>query len=65
MLGPLGHVASYLAYVARRHDREAADAEAAAELSWAPGVGGVEVQWLGAAGFALRAEGTTVLSTPT
>jgi len=64
VLGPLGHVASYLAYAARRGPRERADADAAAELAWTAGVGGVEVQWLGAAGFALRAEGTTLLVDP-
>ena len=64
MLGPVGHVASLMAFAARRGRREADDTQAAAELAWTAGVGGVEVRWLGAAGFALRAEGTTLLIDP-
>jgi L-ascorbate metabolism protein UlaG (beta-lactamase superfamily) len=64
VLGPVGHVASLMAFAARRGRREADDAQAAAELAWTAGVGGVEVRWLGAAGFALRAEGTTLLIDP-
>jgi L-ascorbate metabolism protein UlaG (beta-lactamase superfamily) len=65
VFGPVGHVASYLAYLARRGARRTADDDAAAEHAWAaPAIGGVTLRWLGTAGVALSAEGTTILIDP-
>jgi L-ascorbate metabolism protein UlaG (beta-lactamase superfamily) len=66
VLGPLGHIASYVAYRARRGARHQADHDAAAEHAWSgpTAIGGVTVRWLGTAGFALAAEGTTILIDP-
>jgi L-ascorbate metabolism protein UlaG (beta-lactamase superfamily) len=66
VLGPVGHLASYVAYRARRGARNDADRDAATELGAGREmtVGGVTVRWLGTAGFALAAEGTTILLDP-
>jgi len=64
MLGAFGHVASYVAYVARRGARRTADHDAAAEHAGEARFGKVDVRWLGTAGFALTAEGTTILIDP-
>ena len=64
MLGPIGHVASYVAFLARKGARSAADHDAARELARDAIAPGVELRWLGTAGFALRAEGTTILIDP-
>ena len=66
VLGPVGHLASYVAYRARKGARHRADHDAAAEHAWsgATTIGGVTVRWLGTAGFALTAEGTTILIDP-
>jgi L-ascorbate metabolism protein UlaG (beta-lactamase superfamily) len=64
VLGPLGHVASYVAYLARRGARSAADHDAARALTRAAIAPGVELRWLGTAGFALRSQGTTILIDP-
>lgn len=64
MLGPIGHVAAYVAYLARRGARSAADHDAARELGRDAIAPGVELRWLGTAGFALRALGATILIDP-
>jgi L-ascorbate metabolism protein UlaG (beta-lactamase superfamily) len=65
VLGPLGHLASFVAYVGRRGARSAADHDADVEHVWRDAkVGGVTLRWLGTAGFALTAEGTTILVDP-
>ena len=64
MLGPVGHVASYLAYLGRRGARRVADHDAAAAHAGSSTIGGVTVRWLGTAGFALTCDGTTILIDP-
>lgn len=68
LLGPVGHVGSFLAYAAKRdvrhrHDQQAQQyfAATAATLGLPPGL---TVTWLGAAGFALTYQGTTLLVDP-
>ncbi|HVV88784.1 MAG TPA: MBL fold metallo-hydrolase [Kofleriaceae bacterium] len=66
MLGPVGHVGALFAYAftRRRHQRD--DAAAQAELAWR-GEGlppGLELEWLGAAGFRLTYEGQHLLVDP-
>ena len=68
LLGPVGHVGSFLAYAARRgarhrHDQQAQQhfAATAEALALPPGL---TLTWLGAAGFALNYQGTTLLIDP-
>jgi L-ascorbate metabolism protein UlaG (beta-lactamase superfamily) len=67
VLGPIGHVASFMAYAARRDQRRRADHDAAAEHAWAPAAAlpaGLTLRWLGTSGFALSYQGHTVLIDP-
>lgn len=70
MLDPLRHVAALLAYLPRRGTRAEADASAHRELAWSrsPRAGdlpaGVELEWLGTAGFRLGCEGRHLLIDP-
>ena len=66
MLGPLGHAGALVAYAftRRRHQRD--DAAAQRELTWT-GAGlppGLELEWLGAAGFRLTYGGQHLLIDP-
>jgi hypothetical protein len=54
VLGPLGHVGSLLAYLATARRRHASDETCARQLAWSGGLpGGLELTWLGTAGFRL------------
>lgn len=68
MTNPLGNLAQLLAYAATKPKHDRADREAVAELAVAADqLGlppGVDVRWLGVAGFAITCEGTTVLIDP-
>ncbi len=70
MLGPLGHLASLAAYAARRGARAAADAATHADLAWARSrragdlPPGLELAWLGTAGFRLTYRGQHLLIDP-
>ena len=61
VLGPLGHVGSGLAYLATARRHQASDHATAAQLAWPPGSSplprGLELTWLGAAGFRLAYQG--------
>jgi L-ascorbate metabolism protein UlaG (beta-lactamase superfamily) len=66
MLGPFGHLGALIAYAftRRRHQRD--DAAAQRELAW-DGAGlpaGLELEWLGAAGFRLGYRGQELLVDP-
>ena len=53
MLGPIGHIASLLAYATQRRSRSTADASTHADIAWSrsPRAGdlpaGLELAWLG------------------
>lgn len=70
MLGPLGHLASLLAYAARRRSRQSADAATHRDLAWSrsPRAAdlppGLELEWLGTAGFRLGYQGRHLLIDP-
>lgn len=70
MLGPLGHIASLLAYATRRASRSTADASTHADLAWerspraADLPAGLELEWLGTAGFRITYEGQHLLIDP-
>ncbi|MCL4683735.1 MBL fold metallo-hydrolase [Myxococcota bacterium] len=70
MLGPLGHIAALLAYLPRRHAQAATDAATQRDLAWSrsPRAGdlpaGLELEWLGTAGFRLHYEGRHLLIDP-
>lgn len=70
MLGPLRHLAAGLAYLPRRRAQAAADAATQRSLAWsrAPGArdlpAGVELEWLGTAGFRLSYQGQHLLIDP-
>ena len=70
MFGPLGHLAALLAYLPRRHAQAAADASTHRDLAWsrAPRAGdlppGLELEWLGTAGFRLGYQGHQLLIDP-
>ena len=70
MLGPLGHIASLLAYTARRRSQAGADSSTHADLAWSrsPRAGdlpaGLELEWLGTAGFRLTYQGQHLLIDP-
>lgn len=64
MLGPLGHIGSWLAYQARRGARRTADQSTLADLAPPPLPPGLDVAWIGTAGFRLRYQGTTIWIDP-
>jgi L-ascorbate metabolism protein UlaG (beta-lactamase superfamily) len=70
MLGPLGHLAALLAYLPRRHAQAAADAATHRELAWSRSARaddlpeGLELEWLGTAGFRLSYQGQHLLIDP-
>lgn len=68
MLGPIGHVASGLAYLAAARRMQSSDRETARQLAWAAGASplpaGLELTWLGAAGFRLAYQGVTLWIDP-
>ena len=61
-----GHLASFARFVARRGERERADAAAMSELAARPLplARGLELEWLGTAGYRLTYEGQTLLIDP-
>jgi len=70
MLGPVGHLASAIAYAVRRGARRRADRAAVADVAWtrARRAGdlppGLELQWLGTSGFRVGYEGHELLIDP-
>ena len=65
MLGPLGHVGSLVAYLATARRRQASDETCARQLAWSGGLPpGLELTWLGTAGFRLAYQGTVVWIDP-
>src|SRR5687768_3498919 len=70
MLGPLGHLAALAAYGVRRGARARHDHDAHRELDWrrSPRAAdlprGLELAWLGTAGFRLTYEGQHLLIDP-
>lgn len=70
MLGPVGHIASLLAYAAQRRSRSTADTSTHADLAWSrsPRAAdlppGLELQWLGTAGFRFTYAGQHLLVDP-
>lgn len=67
MLGPLDHVGAFLAYAARRGARRHTDHATRAQLAWPQGAAlppGLELTWLGTAGFRLAYQGHVVLIDP-
>lgn len=61
-----GHLASFGRFISRRQERERADTEAFAELSRRslPVAAGLDVEWLGTAGYRLTYEGRSLLIDP-
>ncbi len=68
MLGPLGHLGSGLAYLATARRMQASDRATARQLAWAPGASplppGLELTWIGTAGFRLAYQGVTLWIDP-
>ncbi len=65
MLGPLGHVGSLVAYLATACRRHASDQTCARQLAWSGSLPpGLELTWLGTAGFRLAYQGTVVWIDP-
>lgn len=66
MLGPVGHLASALAYAARRGARQEADRAAIADVAWRDGdlPRGLELAWLGTSGFRISYAGHDLLIDP-
>lgn len=67
MLGPLDHVAAFLAYTARKGARRRSDHVTAEQIAWAPThtlPGGVRLTWLGTAGFRIEHAGHVLLVDP-
>ncbi len=70
MFGPLGHIAALLAYVPRREAQAATDAATHRDLAWSRSSrandlpAGLELEWLGTAGFRLTYEGQHLLIDP-
>ncbi|MBK9030777.1 MAG: MBL fold metallo-hydrolase [Myxococcales bacterium] len=69
MLGPIGHLAALAAYGVRRGAQVAHDLDAHRELAWdraaSPGLPpGLELAWLGTAGFRLSYQGQHLLIDP-
>jgi L-ascorbate metabolism protein UlaG (beta-lactamase superfamily) len=65
VLGPLGHVGSLVAYLATARRRQASDQTCARQLAWSGSLPpGLELTWLGTAGFRLAYQGTVVWIDP-
>ncbi len=67
VLGPLGHVGAGLAYLAAARRRQRSDHTTAAQLAWPashPLPPGLELTWIGTAGFRLAYQGTVVWIDP-
>ena len=65
MLGPLGHVGGLFAYLATARRQEASDQATARQLAWSGSLPpGLELTWLGTAGFRMAYQGTVVLIDP-
>lgn len=65
MLGPAGHVAGFLAYVATARRQHASDRATVAQLAWSDSLPpGLELTWLGTAGFRLAYQGTVLWIDP-
>jgi len=66
-LGPLGHVGAGLKYVATARRQQASDRLTARQLAWperSPLPSGLELTWVGTAGFRLAYQGTVVWIDP-
>ena len=68
MLGPIGHLASALAYAARRGARRRADHAAVEDVAWRKDAidlpAGLELTWLGTSGFRIGYGGFDLLIDP-
>lgn len=65
MLGPLGHVGSLFAYLATARRQHASDLRCARQLAWSGSLpAGLELTWIGTAGFRLAYQGTVVWIDP-
>lgn len=68
MLGPLGHLGAGVAYLATARRMQASDHTTARQLAWRPAASplprGLELQWLGTAGFRLAYEDTVLWIDP-
>jgi L-ascorbate metabolism protein UlaG (beta-lactamase superfamily) len=67
VLGPLGHVGSALAYFATARRQHASDLLTVQQLAWPESVrlpAGLELTWLGTAGFRFAYQGTVVYIDP-
>lgn len=65
MLGPLGHVGSLIGYLATARRQHASDAACARQLAWSGELPrGLELTWLGTAGFRLAYQGTVLWIDP-
>ncbi|HEU0036665.1 MAG TPA: MBL fold metallo-hydrolase [Kofleriaceae bacterium] len=67
MLGPVGHLGAGLAYLATARRQHRSDRATAAQLAWPTGVAlppGLELTWIGTAGFRLAYQGTVIWIDP-
>jgi L-ascorbate metabolism protein UlaG (beta-lactamase superfamily) len=65
VLGPLGHVGGLLAYLATARRQHASDRATAHQLAWSGSLpSGLELTWIGTAGFRLAYQGTVVWVDP-
>ena len=67
MLGPLRHIGSGLAYLATAERQQRSDRKTAAQLAWparSPLPPGLELTWIGTAGFRLAYQGTVIWIDP-
>ena len=65
MLGPLGHIGSLIGYLATARRQHASDQTTARQLAWSGGLpAGLELTWVGTAGFRLAYQGTVVWIDP-
>src|SRR5688500_1800815 len=68
MLGPIGHIASALAFAARRGERRRSDHAAVEDVAWKKAPielpAGLELEWLGTSGFRISYQGHDLLIDP-
>ena len=67
MLGPLRHIGSGLAYLATAQRQQRSDRKTAAQLAWptrSPLPPGLELTWIGTAGYRLAYQGTVIWIDP-